>query len=117
MHARHLCDGWWDPPHNKLLLLADRVFKGVWCQARTSRWTSWGVARHQLTLVDLSSGMLAVSRELNPECEHHVGDMCAVRLGPSGRGTRMRVTRHTSWTWLMSFGSMTGPFKFATTGT
>ena len=35
----------------------------------------------QLTLVDLSNSMLAVSRELNPECEHHLGDMCSVRLG------------------------------------
>jgi SAM-dependent methyltransferase len=35
----------------------------------------------QLTLIDLSPGMLAVSRELNPECEHHVGDMRHIRLG------------------------------------
>jgi SAM-dependent methyltransferase len=34
-----------------------------------------------LTLVDLSSDMLAVSRELNPECEHVLGDMRSVRLG------------------------------------
>jgi SAM-dependent methyltransferase len=34
-----------------------------------------------LTLVDLSEGMLAVSRELNPECEHVQGDMRSVRLG------------------------------------
>ena len=34
----------------------------------------------QLTLVDISPGMLDVSRALNPECEHHVGDMRAVRL-------------------------------------
>ena len=34
----------------------------------------------QLTLVDLSEGMLATSRKLNPECEHHVGDMRSVRL-------------------------------------
>ena len=38
--------------------------------------------RHfELTLVDLSPGMLAVSRELNPECGHHQGDMRSVRLG------------------------------------
>ena len=30
-------------------------------------------AHFQLTLVDLSPGMLAVSRELNPECEHVQG--------------------------------------------
>lgn len=34
----------------------------------------------QLTLVDLSPEMLAVSRDLNPECEHLQGDMRAVRL-------------------------------------
>lgn len=34
-----------------------------------------------LTLVDRSPGMLAVSRQLNPECEHLEGDMRSVRLG------------------------------------
>jgi SAM-dependent methyltransferase len=34
-----------------------------------------------LTLVDLSPEMLAVSRTLNPECEHVAGDMRSVRLG------------------------------------
>lgn len=34
----------------------------------------------QLTLVDLSPEMLAVSRDLNPECEHREGDMRTVRL-------------------------------------
>ena len=34
-----------------------------------------------LTLVDISPGMLAVSQELNPECEHILGDMRTVRLG------------------------------------
>jgi trans-aconitate methyltransferase len=34
-----------------------------------------------MTLVDLADGMLAVSRQLNPECEHHQGDMRTVRLG------------------------------------
>jgi SAM-dependent methyltransferase len=37
--------------------------------------------RHfRLTLVDLSPRMLAVSRRLNPECEHILGDMRRVRL-------------------------------------
>jgi SAM-dependent methyltransferase len=37
--------------------------------------------RHfQMTLVDLSPGMLKVSHALNPECEHRVGDMRSVRL-------------------------------------
>jgi SAM-dependent methyltransferase len=38
-------------------------------------------ARFEMTLVDLSPGMLEVSRALNPECEHGVGDMRSVRLG------------------------------------
>ncbi len=37
--------------------------------------------RFRVTLVDLSPEMLAVSRRLNPGCEHHVGDMRTVRLG------------------------------------
>lgn len=38
--------------------------------------------RHvQATLVDLSPGMLALSRRINPECEHVPGDMRDVRLG------------------------------------
>jgi SAM-dependent methyltransferase len=38
-------------------------------------------ARFHATLVDPSPGMLAVSRALNPECEHLTGDMRSVRLG------------------------------------
>jgi SAM-dependent methyltransferase len=38
-------------------------------------------ARFQMVLVDLSPGMLQVSRGLNPECEHLQGDMRTVRLG------------------------------------
>ena len=34
-----------------------------------------------MTLVDRSEKMLAVSRKLNPECEHLRGDMRSVRLG------------------------------------
>lgn len=34
-----------------------------------------------LTLVDLSEGMLEVSRRLNPECAHQIGDLRSVRLG------------------------------------
>jgi SAM-dependent methyltransferase len=36
-----------------------------------------------MTLVDLSEEMLDVSRRLNPECEHHSGDMRTARLGRS----------------------------------
>ncbi len=38
-------------------------------------------ARFDMVLVDLSPGMLEVSRRLNPECEHVQGDMRTVRLG------------------------------------
>ena len=38
-------------------------------------------AQFQMTLVDRSLEMLAVSRTLNPECEHVQGDMRTVRLG------------------------------------
>jgi SAM-dependent methyltransferase len=37
-------------------------------------------AAFEMTLVDLSPGMLEVSRRLNPECEHVHGDMRSVRL-------------------------------------
>jgi SAM-dependent methyltransferase len=37
----------------------------------------------EMTLVDLSEEMLAVSRQLNPECEHLLGDMRTLRLGRS----------------------------------
>lgn len=38
-------------------------------------------ARFRMTLVEPSAGMLAVSRALNPDCEHVHGDMRTVRLG------------------------------------
>ena len=38
-------------------------------------------AHFQMTLVDLSPDMLAISQALNPECEHLQGDMRTVRLG------------------------------------
>jgi SAM-dependent methyltransferase len=37
--------------------------------------------RLDLTLVDRSARMLAVSRRLNPECAHRQGDMRTIRLG------------------------------------
>jgi SAM-dependent methyltransferase len=38
--------------------------------------------RHfRLTLTDRAPAMLAVSRALNPECEHQLGDMLSLRLG------------------------------------
>ena len=38
-------------------------------------------ARFRCTLTDLSEEMLALSRALNPECEHVAGDMRTLRLG------------------------------------
>jgi len=38
-------------------------------------------ARFECTLSDLSPEMLALSRTLNPECEHLAGDMRTLRLG------------------------------------
>lgn len=38
-------------------------------------------ARFNFTLTDLSVEMLAISRKLNPECEHLHGDMRTLRLG------------------------------------
>lgn len=35
----------------------------------------------KMTLVDVSSEMTAVSKNLNPECEHIIGDMRDIRLG------------------------------------
>lgn len=37
-------------------------------------------ARFRMTLVDTAPGMLAMSRALNPDCEHVEGDMRTVRL-------------------------------------
>ncbi len=37
--------------------------------------------RFAMTLVDVSDEMLDMSRQLNPECAHHQGDMRTVRLG------------------------------------
>ena len=38
-------------------------------------------ASFTMTLADLSAEMLDVSRRLNPECDHHQGDMRTLRLG------------------------------------
>src|SRR6202171_2822366 len=40
-------------------------------------------ARFTMTLVDMSSQMLAVGKALNPECEHLEGDIRTLRLGRS----------------------------------
>ena len=37
-------------------------------------------SKFEMTLVDISPGMLAVSRKLNPECKHVKGDIRTIRL-------------------------------------
>ncbi len=41
---------------------------------------SWLKEEYEMTLVDVSAEMLAVSQDLNPDCEHLVGDMRSIRL-------------------------------------
>ncbi len=41
----------------------------------------WLKDRFRLTLVDRAPAMVEVSAELNPECDHRLGDMRTVRLG------------------------------------
>lgn len=45
----------------------------------------------KMTLVDLSAGMLAHSRALNPECEHHQGDLRTFRLGAGSQFDRVFI--------------------------
>ena len=47
--------------------------------------------RFKMTLVDPSAGMLAHSHRLNPECEHHEGDMRTFRLGAGGQFDRVFI--------------------------
>ena len=47
-------------------------------------------AHFEMTLVDLSPQMLALSETINPELEHITGDMRTVRLGRQGRSVSLR---------------------------
>lgn len=51
----------------------------------------------QATAVDLSEKMLAHSKKLNPNVEHHVGDMRTVRLG----GTFKAVIIHDAISYML----------------
>lgn len=45
---------------------------------------AWHLKKHfEMTLTDISEDMLALSRTINPECEHVQGDMRTLRLGRS----------------------------------
>ncbi|MBK5255448.1 MAG: class I SAM-dependent methyltransferase [Vicinamibacteria bacterium] len=63
----------------------------------------------QLTLVDLSPGMLRESRRLNPECEHVPGDMRSVRL----RRTFDRVFIHDAVMHMTSEGDLVRALRTA----
>lgn len=63
----------------------------------------------EMTLVDLSEDMLAVSRRLNPDCEHIVGDMRTVRLGL----TFDAVLVHDAIDYLLTEGDLTAVFATA----
>jgi SAM-dependent methyltransferase len=63
----------------------------------------------QLTLVDLSPGMLRVSKALNPECTHVRGDMRTVRLG-----TRFdAVFIHDAIDYMLTLDDLTSAFQTA----
>ena len=50
--------------------------------------------QYRCTLTDISPGMLALSRALNPECEHLPGDMrTTVTLTPVIRGVDMQIVQ------------------------
>lgn len=63
----------------------------------------------RLTLVDLSEGMLEVSRAVNPECEHHTGDMRTVRLGQAFDG----VFIHDAIDYMLSEADLRQAFETA----
>jgi SAM-dependent methyltransferase len=73
----------------------------------------------RLVLVDPSSGMLEHSRRLNPECEHHLGDMREVRLqpAPSARATAVRqfdaVFVHDAISYMTSEADLARAFETA----
>lgn len=55
------------------------------------------------TLVDLAPAMLALSRRLNPECDHVQGDFVSETLAPgtetSGSDAGGRALRYLEWRW------------------
>jgi SAM-dependent methyltransferase len=75
-------------------------------------------AHFALTLVDVSPGMLAVSRALNPECEPIESDMRQIRLGRLFDAVFIhdagaRGLRYLQWTWNPDPGDTTFLADFA----
>lgn len=77
-----------EPPHRTLLELG--------CGGGNN--ASYLKRDFDLTLTDLSPGMLEVSRALNPECDHVLGDMRTLRLGREFD----RVLLHDAVVWMRS---------------
>lgn len=80
-----------DPPedHAEEAALYRAAFRSATPEAKTLLELGAGAGHNALhlkrdfscTLTDLSPAMLGLSRELNPECEHQLGDMRTLRLG------------------------------------
>ena len=70
LYQRILLDALGPPPHTMLELGSGGGNNALYLKSR-----------FEMTLADRSPGMLDVSRALNPECEHVVGDMRTLRLG------------------------------------
>jgi SAM-dependent methyltransferase len=86
--------GWWpliSPPEQyaadaqslaRVFAAAPRPVREVLDLGSGGGHVAWHLKEQlDLTLVDISAPMLAVSRELNPECAHVQGDMLTIRLG------------------------------------
>jgi hypothetical protein len=83
--------GWWPliSPRDDYAGEAEQIQRMFRAGARTvlelgsggGHVASWLKGRYAMTLVDRAPQMVALSRELNPECEHLVGDMRNLRLG------------------------------------
>jgi SAM-dependent methyltransferase len=65
----------------------------------------------QATAVDVSEGMLALSKKLNPGVEHFIGDMRSVRLGKKFKA----VLIHDAISYLLTEDDLRATFKTAAT--
>ncbi len=72
-------------------------------------------AHFQMTLVDLSPDMLALSKTINPELEHVEGDMRNVRLDRQGRSCREfdAVFVHDAVSYMLTKRDLRATFKTA----